>query len=741
MGATAAMSIEALRRGARHRMNILLLGNHGQLGAIQILVAHVSIAALSSSAVRAQDAPTELPAVDIAASVGVATDAATVDGGYRVKTGYVGPFGDRVLVDTPLSIDVVPADLMKNQQLLSLREAFRLIPSVQGENIRPQTRGMQAGVVQNTRIDGLNIAATTDYPLEQFERIEVLNGLSSAIYGPSNPAGTFNYVLKRPTEKPLREVTFSYLSQSAWLGHADLGGFLDDERRFGYRVNLLDQNGETYVDGSQSKRQLASLAFDIHASPSTVLETNASFYNFVTKNLPGTFALGRNATIFPAAPDPTRPGYGQPFGGDDNQTAIFSGKLRHDFDQNWRLTLGLLRQSNDRASTVPTNTLTDNLGNYTTTAATTTFSLDTLLSNQAAINGRFLTGPLSHDFVIAENGFFWDRYRPYVLGPVTLGITNLANPALFAARSFPDFKNRFLSVETSQQSITIGDVIGLNELWSAQFALSHSWIHARNLNAAGVTTSTYDTSGVSPTASLMFKPTRNQTAYVTYSENLQQGDTAPNGVANAGAILAPYRARQWELGYKIDLDSIDLRAALFQIERPYAYTVNNVYGVNGKQINRGVELTASGKATDDLTIFAGLSLLNPRLYDTGSALTNDKQILGLSHVAFNILMDYQIPFVPGLAVNANINFASSRPGNYATTTYVDGYAVADLGLRYSARLFDRAVTWRLNVYNIANAHYWANVTPTGQNGYNSTDFGTGTLGAPRSLRLSMQMEL
>ncbi|CAN2536044.1 Ferrichrome+receptor+FcuA [Methylocapsa aurea] len=740
MGRRAGISIEGPRRRDRRVTPMLLAQRQRQFGGLGISALGVSFAALSISAARAQDAPTELPTVDVAAA-GAPTSAATVEGGYRVKNAYVGPFGDRALVDTPLSITVVPLDLMKSQQLLSLREAFRLIPSVQGENIRPQTRGMQAGVVQNTRIDGLNIAATTDYPLEQFERIEVLNGLSSAIYGPSNPAGTFNYILKRPTEAPLHELTFSYLSQSAWLGHADLGGFLDPERRFGYRLNLLEQNGETYVDGSQSKRQLASLAFDIHATPSTVLETNASFYNFVTKNLPATFALGRNATIFPAAPDPSRQGYGQTFGGDDNQTAIFSGRLRHDFDQDWRLTLGLLRQSNDRASTVPTNTLTDNFGSYTTTAATTTFSLDTVLSNQAALNGRFFTGPVSHDLVFANNGFLWDRYRPYVLGAVTLGSANFANPALFAARSFPDFKSRFLSVETFQQSLTVGDVIGFGEHWGAQFALSQSWISARNLNSAGVTTSAYDTSGVSPTASLLFKPMRNQTAYLTYSENLQQGDTAPNGVANAGAVLAPFRAKQWELGYKIDLDRIDLRAALFQIERPYAYTVNNVYGVNGKQINRGVELSASGKATDDLTVFAGLSLLDPRLYDTGSALTNDKQILGLSHVVFNILLDYQIPFAPGLAANANINFASNRPGNYANTTFVDGYTVADLGLRYSTRLLDRAVTWRLNVYNVANANYWANVTPTGQNGYNSTDFGSGTLGAPRTLRLSMQMEL
>jgi hypothetical protein len=48
------------------------------------------------------------------------------------------------------------------QQLKSVRELFRYLPSVQGENIRPQTRGLQAGVVQNTLIDGLDTRVELD---------------------------------------------------------------------------------------------------------------------------------------------------------------------------------------------------------------------------------------------------------------------------------------------------------------------------------------------------------------------------------------------------------------------------------------------------------------------------------------------------------------------------------------------------------------------------------------------------
>ena len=76
---------------------------------------------------------------------------------YRTQDVQVGPLGPRPVMDLPYSLDVVPDSLSIVQQLKSVRELFRYLPSVQGENIRPQTRGLQAGVVQNTLIDGMNI--------------------------------------------------------------------------------------------------------------------------------------------------------------------------------------------------------------------------------------------------------------------------------------------------------------------------------------------------------------------------------------------------------------------------------------------------------------------------------------------------------------------------------------------------------------------------------------------------------
>jgi len=660
---------------------------------------------------------------------------------YKVNRVSIGPFGKKPLLDTPFSVNTISQDLAENQQLQSLREAFRYIPSVQGENIRPQTRGLQSSVVQNTLIDGLNIAATTDYPLEQFERIDVLNGLAGALFGPAQPGGTFNYVMKRPTETPLQRFTGGYLTQGQWFGHADIGGYIDAEKRFGYRLNLLNQDGVSFVDNGQLRRQLASFGGDIRLTPQTVIEGNASIYHYRTKGLPGTFSLATGVR-FPNAFSPTRVGYGQPWGGDDNLTSILSLRVKHDFNTDWSITGGIMRNTSDRASTVPTNTITNNNGAYTTTAATTTFSLDQVVSNQIALNGRFFTGPLKHEAFLANNGFFWDRYTPYSTGALTAGSGNIYSPLVFAQPNFPDFKNRYRSVNTIQQSITLGDTIAFNEQWSVMGAISDSWINVHNYSRTNATTSFYDANGWSPLASLMFKPQSNQTAYFTYANSLQQGDAAPAGTVNAGQALAPYRSNQYELGYKIDFGRINVNAALYRVERPYAYTgTNNVFAIQGTQINRGIELMASGAINDQFTLYGGMTFIDPRLYNTGSPTTEGRRILGLSQFVMNTLLEYHVPTVQGLTLTGNVTYATNRPGDNANTFYVSGFATLDLGLRYVQLFNDHKLTFRANLYNVTDTRYWANITPSSQNGYNAAGASTGTLGNPRTIRISIQADL
>ena len=662
------------------------------------------------------------------------------DDTYRAPPVEVGPLGSRQLLDTPYSISVVPVNLAENQQLQNVRELFRYIPSVQGENIRPQSRGMQAGVVQNTRIDGLNIAATTDYAIEQFERVEVLNGLAGALYGPASPAGTFNYVLKRPTSQPLTALKFGYTSDGNVLAHADLSRRAGPGGMFGARVNLLSQDGESYSDASNMRRRLVSGAFDVRPAGGTRIEVNGSYYRYTATGFPGNFAFA-SGVAFPTL-DPRLKGLGYDWAGDDNTTFLASGRLFQEIGSDWRFSGGVLYMSNDRASTMPTLTIIDNAGDYTATTVNTTFSFDRVLSNNATLRGNVDIGGIGNELFIGTTGFVWKRYTPFHTGKITLGTGNLADPTLFGRPALPDFKDRYHAQTTRQQAITFGDTIALTRQFSVLVAASQSWISARNISKTGAVTSRYEDDGISRTASVMFKPRANMTAYVTYASSLQQGDSAPATAANAGEALAPYRSTQWEVGYKFSLDRIQFALAAYRIKRPYAYVgADNVFRVQAHQRNRGVEFTANGRVTRDLNLFGGISILDPTLLDTGSVLTNDKRILGLPKLAFNLLAEYRLPMLPQLTVTADVGHVGDRPGNFSNTTMVDGYTTVDLGLRYQLALHGQVLAFRLGVDNVFDERYWANVAPTGQNGYNSVDNGTGLLGAPRTVRLQVQVAL
>src|ERR1700744_3617703 len=157
----------------------------------------------------------------------------TADRGYGTAANYapgpadLGPLGDQPIKDLPQSISEIPQDLLANQQVQTVNDALRYLPSVevrdqQGLEVsRPQSRGFQGSVAQTTRMDGLSIVGTSALPAEALESIQVLNGLAGALYGPAAPAGVFDYRLKRPTDKPLLDFTESFDSGSVLTEHVD----------------------------------------------------------------------------------------------------------------------------------------------------------------------------------------------------------------------------------------------------------------------------------------------------------------------------------------------------------------------------------------------------------------------------------------------------------------------------------------------------------------------------------------
>jgi iron complex outermembrane receptor protein len=299
-------------------------------------------------------------------------------GGYRTGSiGALGSAGDVALVNVPYTVTVLPHELIDNGQVKNFKEASKFLPLVhfqemQGSEIlRPESRGMQGSNMQNARMDGMGIIVTGANSLETLQQIEVLSGVGAALYGPANPSGMFNFVPKRPTETPVRQVTLGYDDRAAGTIRADVGGRAGTGKRFGYRANVLFGDGESSVRNSELRRSLASLAADVRPFASTVIEGLYSYYNVQQRGFPGWFTYGRaNARAafieLPSdAPDPSREGLGQKSAGLDLTTNIAQVRVRQRVGDVWHLTVGVLNQLADRSISTQVNALTSSAGSYT----------------------------------------------------------------------------------------------------------------------------------------------------------------------------------------------------------------------------------------------------------------------------------------------------------------------------------------------------------------------------------------
>jgi iron complex outermembrane receptor protein len=680
-------------------------------------------------------------------------DPGTRESGYRVAAPYaLGPLGSSSILDTPHSIEVLPASLIENQQISSLKQALTYMPLVQfqeqqgSEVLRPATRGMQGNNYQNTRMDGMTIFVTGANAMESVQQLEVFTGSPAAAFGPANPAGMFNFVSKRPTAQTFARASARYETGGILTTQADLGGPVGASGMLGYRLNLLSSSGRGFAEHSELNRSLGSLALDIHPNRDTTLELNYQAHDLEQKGYPGWFTYGQ-ATTLPQAPDPTRAGFGQEYAGVDLHNRVGSARLTGKLGTNWRYVVGGLDQSVDRNINTPVYNLTNNAGAYTASLANgfaPHFGID---SNVAYLNGRFTTGAIGHDLTFGTTGFKAITNGLVSAAPaanVLLGSASIANPLLFPlpAAGLPNIDNQYRSSIAWQQGVNLSDTMTFSPQWQLKLAASNDRMTTDNFNAKGVPTSHYEAHGWSPMPSLIFKPRPNVTTYFTYASSLQQGDLGPAGSVNANQSLAPYRSKQVEAGAKVALAKLDLSMAVFRLERPFANTdpLDNVFKVSGEQVNVGVEAQAAGEIAPHLVVYGGFTLLDPKLNDTGNPATEGKQYVGMPKARASVLLDYQLPAVPGLALSANWQHIGRRPANDTNTTFAAAADIFNAGVSYAGAVLGKAVTWRLMINNVADTRYWSTVGPANITGTNKGSM-VAHIGAPRTAALSVSVDL
>jgi iron complex outermembrane receptor protein len=680
---------------------------------------------------------------------------------YRVEKADMGPLGRRAVLDLPFAVYSVPKELLGTQMIHETNEAMQFIPSLQMEARfgmefgPPIVRGFEVDDnSENTRIDGMNVRADTALPLDLYESYEVLTGPAGSLYGPTYAGGMINATLKRPTDRAFQQLSYQFQGSDHSSVQVDVGGRFGPRQMFGYRVNGVHATGGMYAPGSNLERELGSVAFDVRLPTHTVVEVLASDYDYRQWGYPGGFTYGgtTGSTGLPSAPDPKLAGLGASWSGMVAETRLLELAAHQSIGEDWRVDAGILHQIADREfHNMMTHTFSDDAGDYTTTYRQSGSRGD-VLSNKAYVNGTVATGAVRQDIAVGTNGFRADAYsKPQIAtGTLSLGPGSLDAPTLGAEPGWVSPGPQYKTTTVKVQSLVLNDTVSLGPKVSVLLGGSLGWLDTHNFNATGATTSEIKADEqLSGAAALMVKPRADMTAYVNYADSIQPGESASactgdatRDLTNCGQTLSPERSQQFEVGYKWTLaQRLDLTTAAFRIRRPFAYTnaTTRVFEVEGEQVNRGLELTARGDAHRSLTVVAGLTLLDPKLEQTQSAATTGKQVVGIPTVRGNLLIEYRLPWLPGLAVDGAVHGRNRVPGNAANTTWAGHYATFDASVRYTYRMSGVLATANLGVSNLTNASYWASVRgsvsgdPAGSN--------SAFLGSPRVFRFGLQLDI
>ncbi|WP_458094154.1 TonB-dependent siderophore receptor [Roseomonas sp. WA12] len=699
-----------------------------------LLLATAALGAFSLPA-RAQTEAVVVPEVDVQA---------TAWRSWQPVQGYVAPVTttgsktDTPLIEAPQSLGVVTRDQIDDQQPQSISQALRYTAGVLSE-IRPSARfdsvfvrgfgGQGTGAAFVNFLDGLRVGRGASFAVPTFdpfllERIEVLRGPASVLYGQTGAGGLVNLVSRRPTETPVHEVRLEAGSDARLQAAFDFGGPLTADGQFLYRLTGIARKAETQYDFVGEERVAIAPAFTWRPDSNTTLtllgsyqdDPRAGFYNFVPATgtvLPSRF--GRIGSNF--------------FGGDPNwntearRQASIGYQFEHRFDnvftarQNFRY---MHIDSERRVLSVQAVAPDGRTGNRTLTHAiehADTFALD----NQ--LQADFSTGPLRHTLL---TGLDWSRSSAKRrLGSAAL--TETPRFDLFAPTYDRAFRAPVLGLAqtvgqiTDQLGVYAQDQIAIDR-WRFNIGVRQDFATSETVQRLNSShTSQYD-EAFTWRAGALYLFDNGIAPYASYSTSFlpNAGTTAPS---RGGTTFDPTTGEQFEIGVKYQPPGMNsfVQAALFHIRQENVLTAdpqNNTFSVQTGEIrSRGVELEGRASLTSNIDLIGTYTYLDTKITKSNVAGERGSQVPQVPNHIASGWGNYSFREGPlrGLELGGGVRYIGETFGNSTNTFKVPDVTLFDAAIRYDfGQRFDtlRGLDFSLNMQNIADKEYVASCNNT-----------------------------
>lgn len=713
---------------------------------IAAMVAATFSISANMTAVYAAEEVVELPEVQV-------QDVMPNEVGYKPKRATSATKTDADIMDIPQVVNVVPAQVLIDQQARSLDDAIKNVSGITMGNNFGHTAdslfirgfgggffGASSGILR----DGLRSQTSRNFSITT-ERIEVLKGPSSLLYGIQEPGGVVNVISKKPLPEQRTEVSLQANSFGGGSGWVDFSTPLNSEA--GFRILAEHEGSDYWRNFGSTKRTLVAPSF-AWAGDKLRVNVNYEYLDFEVPFDRGTvFLNGKPLDV----PDSRR--FGERFEVMDGVSQYAQGQVEYDLTPAVKLR-GSVAWSNEinNDRRVMVASLTPNGDTTRTVQGVDDRERDSFYTSFDVLS-KFDIGSTKHEVLTGFDFEKMDAQDPSFFRLNTVGGFNVFDPeygviqeptTITAANTFAWQKS---NTDIENKSVFLQDTIHFGEKWIAllggRYQESEQFASSRNLRLANppkVITNDSTHQVFLPRLGLVYRAQPWLSLYGNYSESFK-----PN-VSVDGAVQGPFDPEEgviYEAGAKFDLtNGISATAALFNITKENVLvTEGGISRTAGEVRSRGLEIDVAGKLTNHWDVITTYAYTDTEtLKDTVGANTEGKRLVNSPRNMASLYLNYRTgsPAAGGQwTLGGGARYVGERPVDTVNRFFLDAYTVADAYAAYQWQAWGHLATVRLNVKNLFDKTYYP-----GANGgvINSTGGGSIFLGEPRQVLLQGSVE-
>ncbi len=643
---------------------------------------------------------------------------------YTVSHATTATKTDTPLLETPVSVQVVPKQVLQDQRVNRLQDALENVSGVRSNN--NDLEGYVFKLRGFTSLDmyrnGLRVLGGSLFDTANLERVEVLKGPASTLFGRSEPGGLINLVTKRPLSQPYYKLEQEFGSFDHYRTVVDATGPLTESGSVGYRVTGSYQDHGSFQDFQGGRRFFIAPTFSFKPGRNTDLIVDLQYLRNDAQSSTGIPPLGNRPASLPfhrSFQEPNDPR-------DWTSSLNFGYELTHRFSDKWSVTNRFLyghvtfKKLNVVATGLDEATgILDRLTQFQK-------SVETAYATNLDVKGTFETLGATHRVLVGVDYLRTYYNYNYAEGSGNFPI-NIFNPVYGSVPqdAYDDAgrgtgSNFFSSVARNQLGGYVQDHITLfsrlHVLLGGRYdhaVLQTGESDASRESAIADRHSRSDNSDgqFSPRVGLLYQFTPAVSGYFHYAKSFG----ANNGITALGTPLPPERGVQYELGVKAELLSgLSVNLAAFHLTKQNVLTPDlstpepTDSAAIGEARSRGVEIDLVGSLTPHLNLVAHYAYLDTKVTRDDSGLQGNRLDNVPAHSG-RLFAVYRVSGGNdglGWRIGGGPTLASNAQSDRENTVELPAFVRLDAFLSYAAPIAGKVLTAQLNLYNLLNSKYY-----------------------------------